>query len=133
MHSQMPTVTRLNAPKHPREDNLWGTSRYEPGASGQVGQDIWARASAMAADRSATPTGRQLRTYLYASAFYVITAAVLFLALFGASLLFVVGVIEIARRRMALSAARLVRAAPGGQGIRHWLRRLALNCAERLR
>jgi hypothetical protein len=137
MHSQVPAVPRLKSPKPSRQANLWGTSRYEPGTNAHVGRNIWARASAMAADRSDTATGRHLRTYLYASVLFVVTAAVLVLALFGGSLLFVVGVFEIARRRASSFAARRLRAGPRGDrrglGIRHWLRRLALQCAARLR
>jgi len=52
---------------------------------------IWGRASTMAAERSQTERERQLKTYLYASAYY----AVIFLVVLGASLLFVMHTVAI--------------------------------------
>jgi hypothetical protein len=69
MDSRMPALTRPDASE----------------GRAQISQQIWERASTMAAERSENERERTFRTYLYAAAFF----GIIFLVVLGASLLFV--------------------------------------------
>lgn len=137
MRKRMPVVLWPKSLKPPVHVRLRGANPYEESDPDHIGQHIWARASTMAADRSRTETGRFVRTYLYASVLFTTGAVMLLLVMIGASMLFVAGTAEIARRRAARFVSSRFQGKPAGQrrgfGIRHWLRLLALQSAARLR
>jgi hypothetical protein len=79
---------------------------------GHISENVWAHASAMAADRAQTENGRLARTYIYAVALFTSGAVMLLLVLLGAALLLVVRIVKIAGAQVAHLVLRCFQAGP---------------------
>lgn len=107
MDNRLPALQ--GASKLPKKVFSRRANPYEEAKGYTYSDNIWRLADTMAAERSRSEAGRVARACLYAWAMFVGTAAVLSLAMFGASILFVVRVTELIRLALVAFVKRRFR------------------------